>query len=353
MSEAIKVLIIDDSAVVRQVLTKILGDQPDIEVVAACIDPLYAREKIKALKPDVITLDIEMPRMDGLTFLDKLMRLHPLPVVMISTLTDAGADATLKALELGAIDFVSKPKSDTRNRLTDEYAEEVIAKVRMAAKSRVCTRQVSNTMQPSVLASVGFKTTESIVAIGASTGGIEAIKAVLMQMPADAPRMVITQHIPAPFAGPFAERMNRCCRVSVALAKQGQQILPGHAYIAPGDQHLEVRRDGARFTCHLGSHDPVNRHCPSVEVLFDSVAKHAGQNAIGVMLTGMGKDGAEAMLRLRQTGARTIAQDEASSVVWGMPGEAVKIGAAELQAPLHKIPQIILKLLSQQQLFAS
>ncbi len=353
MNEPIKVLIIDDSAVVRQVLTKILGNQPDIKVVAACIDPLYAREKIKALKPDVITLDIEMPRMDGLTFLDKLMRLHPLPVVMISTLTDTGADATLKALELGAIDFVSKPKSDTRNRLSDDYAEEVIAKVRTAAKSRVKARQISDTVQTSVLASMGFKTTESIVAIGASTGGTEAIKEVLMQMPADAPGMVITQHIPGPFSGPFAERMNRCSRVSVALAKHGQQILPGHAYIAPGDQHLEVRRDGTRFICHLGSREPVNRHCPSVEVLFDSVAKHAGQNAIGVMLTGMGKDGAEAMLRLRQTGARTIAQDEASSVVWGMPGEAVRLGAAELQTPLQQIPKTIFTLLRQRKRLAS
>ncbi len=346
MKKPIKVLIIDDSALVRQVLTKILSDQPDIEVVAACIDPLYAREKIKALKPDVITLDIEMPRMDGLSFLDKLMRLHPLPVVMISTLTELGADATLRALELGAIDFVAKPKSDTRNRLADEYAEEVVAKVRIAANSRVKARQVSARMPPSVLASVGFKATETIVAIGASTGGTEAIKEVLMQMPADAPGIVITQHIPGPFAGPFAKRMDGCCRVSVTLAQSGQQILPGHAYIAPGDQQLQVRRDGARFICHLGSREPVNRHCPSVAVLFDSVAEHAAQNAIAVMLTGMGKDGAEAMLRLRQAGARTIAQDEASSVVWGMPGEAVKIGAAEQQVALQQIPRAILKLLN-------
>lgn len=336
MTAPIKVLIIDDSALVRQVLTAIIDAQPDLQVVAACMDPLFAREKIKTLKPDVITLDVEMPRMDGLTFLDKLMRLHPLPVVMISTLTEAGAETTLKALELGAVDYVSKPRSNIGQRLLDDYAEEVVAKIRIAARSRIRPR----TLAPATPASaplLGFRTTETVVAIGASTGGTEAIKQVLTHLPADAPGMVITQHIPESFAGPFAARMDLSSKLAVALARDGQPILPGHAYIAPGDQHLTVGRDGARYVCRLDRRDPINRHRPSVEALFDSLATQVGRNGIAIMLTGMGKDGAEAMLRVRQAGGRTLAQDEASSVVWGMPGEAVRIGAAEQQAPLGQI----------------
>jgi two-component system chemotaxis response regulator CheB len=347
MNERIKVLIVDDSALVRQVLTAILDAQPDIKVVAACMDPLFARDKIKQLNPDVITLDVEMPRMDGLTFLDKLMRLHPVPVVMISSLTEAGVETTLKALELGAVDYVAKPKINIGQRLMEDYAEEVVSKVRIAARSKVSARRVSAETTLQNLPSLGFRTTEAVIAIGASTGGTEAIKQVLMQLPADAPGIVIAQHIPEAFAGPFAERINRSTRVCVALAKDGQQILPGHAYIAPGDQHLAVVRNGARYVCRLLQTEPVNRHRPSVEVLFDSVAKNVGKNAIAVMLTGMGKDGAQAMLRVRQAGGRTLAQDELSSVVWGMPGECVKIDAAEQQASLHQIPGKLLQMVLQ------
>ncbi len=346
----IKVLIVDDSALVRQVLTSILDQQADIDVVGACMDPIYAREKIKQLKPDVITLDVEMPRMDGLTFLDHLMRLHPLPVVMISSLTEKGAEATLKALELGAVDFVSKPKSDIGRGLMNDYAEEVVSKVRMAARSRVAGSRRPLTASQPVVASApvagGLKTTQSIIAIGASTGGTEAIRVVLEQMPADSPGVVITQHIPEAFAGPFAERVNQTSRLSVALARDGQQILPGHCYVAPGDHHLEVVRSGARYLCRLSHGDPVNRHRPSVEVLFDSVARNVGRNAIAVMLTGMGKDGANAMLRVRQAGGKTLVQDEKSSVVWGMPGACVEVGAADIQVPLTRVVAKVFELLN-------
>lgn len=344
MDKTIKVLVVDDSALVRQVLSTILNAEPDIEVVATCMDPLFARKKIKQLKPDVITLDVEMPRMDGLTFLDRLMRLHPVPVVMISSLTQAGAETTLRALELGAIDFVSKPRVNIAQQLMNDYAQEVVDKVRGAANSKVGVRRVSSRPSETPLAKCGFKTTGTIIAIGASTGGTEAIKQVLTSLPADAPGIVITQHIPEAFAGAFAQRMNRSSKLTVSLAVDGQQILPGHAYIAPGDQHLEVARDGARYVCRLLNSAPVNRHRPSVEVLFNSVAKNVGKNAIAVMLTGMGKDGAVAMLKIRLAGGSTLAQDELTSVVWGMAGEAVKIGAAEQQAPLNQIPLKILQL---------
>ncbi len=348
----IKVLIVDDSALVRQVLSHILNEQPDIEVVGACMDPIFAREKIKQLQPDVITLDVEMPRMDGLTFLDNLMRLHPMPVVMISSLTERGAEATLKALDLGAVDYVSKPKSNIGQGLLNDYAEEVVSKVRIAAKSRVFRHRRPVTAMvapnPPVPASVNrLKTTQSIIAIGASTGGTEAIRVVLEQMPADGPGVVITQHIPEAFAGPFAQRINQLTRMNVALATDGQQILPGHCYVAPGDQHLSVERSGARYLCRLSRADPVNRHRPSVEVLFDSVARHVGRNAIAVMLTGMGKDGAQGMLRIRQAGGKTLVQDEQSSVVWGMPGACVSIGAADIQVPLTRIAARLINLLRQ------
>ena len=346
----IRVLIVDDSALVRNLLTEILSSDPEIEVVGAAPDPLIAREKIKHLHPDVLTLDVEMPRMDGLTFLENLMRLHPLPVIMVSSLTEQGADVTLQALELGAIDFVTKPKIDVKNGL-NAYAGDLIEKVKGAARARV--------RGPSLLRSGGpvpgaekpkgkrmFRTTDRLIAIGASTGGTEAIKVVLERMPPDAPAIVITQHIPEQFSGPFAARMDRCSPMSVCEAQDGQLILPGHAYIAPGGHHLVVRRDGAKYVCRITTDEPVNRHRPSVDVLFKSVSEHAGPNAVGVILTGMGDDGARGLKLMRDCGARTLGQDEATSVVWGMPGSAYRVGAVEQVLPLEDIAQRALALAS-------
>lgn len=362
----IRVLVIDDSALVRKLLTKILESDPGIEVVGAANDAYMAREKIKQLNPDVLTLDVEMPKMDGLTFLSNLMRLHPLPVVMISTLTEKGADITLNALNLGAIDFVSKPKIDFANTIGD-YAEEVIAKVKIAARARVRARVVgveaAQAMQGARLRTgtdpryavtdvipdlnrPHFKTTDKLIAIGASTGGTEAIREVLQEFPADIPGIVIAQHIPVTFSRAFAERVNSHCRIKVTEAKDGDLIMPGHAFIAPGDKHLMVVRDGARWRCRLSDDVPVNRHKPSVDVLFRSVANAAGPNAMGIILTGMGKDGARGLKDMQEAGAHTIAQDEASSVVWGMPGSAVELGAAKEVLALERISARIMQALS-------
>ncbi len=354
---SIRVLICDDSALVRQVLTEILSSDPGIEVVDTAADPYIARDKIKKHNPDVLTLDVEMPRMDGVTFLRNIMRLRPMPVVMISSLTEAGADITLEALELGAVDFVEKPKLDVKHGLED-YSAEIIAKVKAAAGARVralADRAVvrNGDIAPKLSADAvlekgrvprRFRTTDRIIAIGASTGGTEAIREVLVSMPPDSPGIVITQHIPAAFSAPFAKRMDGCSPMTVYEASDGQQIVPGHVYIAPGDQHLVVERDGARYICRLNDGPPVNRHKPSVDVLFRSVAQNAGSNAIGVILTGMGDDGARGLKELQEAGAPTIAQDEATSVVWGMPGEAVKLGAADQVVPLGQVPARVLKL---------
>jgi two-component system chemotaxis response regulator CheB len=347
----IRVLVIDDSALVRQLLSEILNSDPEIEVVGTAIDPYQAREKIKSLKPDVLTLDVEMPRMDGVTFLKNLMRLHPLPVVMVSTLTEQGAQVTLDALELGAIDFVTKPKIDLSNSLQD-YAEEIISKVKAASIVNVeSLRLMHNHKAPVKKASTSaipshLNTTDKIVAIGASTGGTEAIKIILEDLPAHFPAIVMTQHIPAAFSAPFAQRVNQITAMEVSQAEDGQQILPGHVYIAPGDKHLKVERSGARYYCRLDDSGPVNRHMPSVDVLFRSVAESVGVNAVGVMLTGMGSDGAEAMLEMKKAGATNLAQDEKTSVVWGMPGSAVKLEAVDQQLPIERIAaqlQTILK----------
>ena len=369
----IKVLIVDDSALIRKMLTSILESDPAIEVVGTASDPYAAREKIKKLKPDMITLDVEMPKMDGVTFLRNLMRLHPMPVLMVSSLTEQGADITLQALEAGAVDFVTKPKVDLANTFED-YGEEILEKVKVVARANV--KQVisrpSSEGAKHVLGKPGagesaddravpekfttdavlakssgkrhFQTTDKIIAIGASTGGTEAIRVVLEKLPPGTPGVVIVQHIPAAFSRPFAERMNNCSAMNVMEAVDGQQIIPGHVYIAPGDQHLMVVRDGARYVCRLNDGELVNRHKPSVDVLFRSVAENVGPNAIGVMLTGMGGDGAKCMKEMFDVGAKTIAQDERSSVVWGMPGEAVKAGAAEQVLPLDEIAEAVLKL---------
>lgn len=346
-----KVLIIDDSALVRQMLTEMINQDPQLEVVGVAQDPYAAREKIKKLNPQVLTLDVEMPRMDGITFLRNLMRLHPMPVVMVSTLTEQGADVTLDALELGAVDFVTKPKVDIAAKLQD-YADELTRKIKVAATARVRSRGDQTVLKmpdPKLSADAilhktagnfgtRLKTTDKIIAIGASTGGTEAIREVLQHMPADSPGIVITQHIPPRFSTSFAQRMNSISAMTVYEAEDGMQIVPGHAYIAPGDRHLIVERSGARYYCRLNDGPPVNRHKPSVDVLFRSVAQSVGPNAIGVILTGMGDDGARGLLEMKEAGSPTLVQDEASSVVWGMPGEAVKLGAAENQYSLDKIP---------------
>ena len=345
----IRVLVIDDSALVRQVLTDILSSDPAIEVLGSAPDPYVAREKIKALKPDLITLDVEMPRMDGLTFLENLMRLHPLPVLMVSSLTEAGAGVTLHALELGAVDFVHKPRLDIANGLT-EYADLLVAKLKAVARSRprVAPHARDRLSADAVLAKKAprpaWRTTDRLIALGASTGGTEAVKEVLMAMPADAPAVVITQHIPPAFSRSFAERMDRSSPMSVSEAQNGQPIVAGCAYIAPGDRHLLVQRDGAHFRCQLSDGPPVNHHRPSVDVLFRSVAQAAGANAVGAILTGMGEDGAQGLLEMRAAGAHTLAQDEASSVVWGMPGAAVKLGAVSQVAPLERLAGELLRL---------
>ena len=357
----IKVLIVDDSALVRNMLTEILNSDPDIEVVGTAANPIIARTKIKSLKPDVLTLDVEMPEMDGVTFLRNLMRLRPMPVVMVSTLTEQGADITFEAMELGAIDFIAKPKTDFANTI-ESYSEELITKVKTASVAKVQTFDPSRSQKSpldnlphvdpanSADAILGktasrrpFKTTDKLIAIGASTGGTEAIKQVLVDFPADAPGTVITQHIPEAFSGPFAKRLDSMCAMTVKEAVDGEQILRGHAYVAPGSQHLMVERDGARFVCRLHDGPPVNRHKPSVDVMFRSVAQNIGANAVGVILTGMGNDGAEGLKEMQDAGSATFAQDEKTSVVWGMPGEAVKLGAADEILPLTKIAKKTLK----------
>ncbi len=349
----IRVLIVDDSALVRRILSEILSADHEVEVVGTASDAYMAREKIKQLNPDVLTLDVEMPKMDGVTFLRNLMRLRPMPVVMVSSLTEHGAEISLDALSVGAVDYFPKPKIDLAATLGD-YSEELRAKIKAAANARV--RQYTGPVASAsslpdvaprysadaVLAKSApprqFRTTDRIIAIGASTGGTEAIKDVLVQLPADTPGIVIAQHIPKAFSTPFARRMDACCQMTVYEAENGQQILPGHVYIAPGDRHLLLVRDGARYVCKLDDGPPVNRHKPSVDVLFRSVAQQAGRNAIGVILTGMGKDGAMGLKEMRDAGSPTIAQDEATSVVWGMPREAVALGAAAHVLGLPEIP---------------
>lgn len=337
----IKVLIVDDSALVRGVLSEILSADPGIAVVGTAADPLMAREKIKQLNPDVLTLDVEMPRMDGLTFLDNLMRLRPMPVLMVSSLTERGAEITLQALELGAVDFVTKPALDVKNGL-EAYAALLRDKVRAVSRARPQARSAL-APRPPVSRPRSLRTTEKIIAIGASTGGTEAIKAVLETMPPDAPAIVITQHIPAMFSAPFAARMDRCSAMSVCEAQDGQQILPGHVYIAPGSHHLLVVRSGARYLCRLSDAPPENRHRPSVDTMFRSVVENVGTNAVAAVLTGMGDDGARGLLALRDAGAHTVVQDEATCVVWGMPGAAARIGAAERVLPLDRITAQLLE----------
>ena len=344
----IKVLIIDDSALIRSVLKELINSQPDMEVVAAAPDPLAAREMIKTHNPDVLTLDVEMPRMSGLEFLNKLMRLRPMPGVMVSTLTEQGSEVTLKALELGAVDFVTKPKLGVSEGVT-RLAEDICDKIRTAARARIRRQALHDTTpsQPRPLTGHFLKTTEQIVFVGSSTGGTEALKEFLSRMPANSPAVLMTQHMPEAFTASFAQRLNGVSAMTVKEAVHNERILPGHAYLAPGHSHLLVKRSGAYCYTELSQSAPVNRHRPSVDVLFESAAQAVGPNAIGVILTGMGKDGATGMLAMRQAGAYTLAQDEASCVVYGMPKAAIELGAAHEVAPLHDMAARVLDRLSQ------
>lgn len=344
----IKVLVIDDSALIRSLLTEIINSQRDMEVVGAAPDPLIARDMIKQLNPDVLTLDVEMPKMDGLEFLERLMRLRPMPVVMVSTLTVRGSEITLRALELGATDFVTKPKLSISDGMR-EYTDLIADKIRAASQARIASlpRQSAplNGHAAPVLLRNPLISSEKLLIIGASTGGTEAIKSFLLQMPSDCPGILITQHMPAGFTKSFANRLDSLCQISVKEAEDGERILPGHAYIAPGDKHLLLARSGANYVTQLSDAPPVNRHKPSVDVLFDSAAALAGRNAIGVILTGMGKDGAVGMLQMKNAGAHNFAQNEESCVVFGMPKEAVAHGGVDEVAHLHDLPKLVLNYL--------
>jgi two-component system, chemotaxis family, protein-glutamate methylesterase/glutaminase len=349
MGNKTRVVVVDDSALVRGLLTEIIDRQPDMECVGAAADPLLAREMIRNLNPDVITLDVEMPRMDGIDFLSRLMRLRPMPVVMVSTLTERGADVTLKALELGAIDFVAKPKIGVADGLR-QLGQDITEKIRTAARAKVHRLATPAPAaaglapaKPAGLAALGRLSTEKIIFIGASTGGTEATKEVLVNLPPDSPAVMITQHMPPGFTKSYAARLNSLCRIRVSEAVDGERVLPGHAYIAPGGHHLSVERSGANYIARVQVGEPVNRHMPSVEVLFDSAARVVGRNALGVMLTGMGADGARAMKTMRDAGSHNVCQDEASCVVFGMPREAINHGAAHEVLPLAQIAPRLLE----------
>ncbi len=341
----IKVLIVDDSALIRGVMKEIINEQPDMEVVGVAPDPLVARDLIKQTNPDVLTLDVEMPKMDGLDFLERLMRLRPMPVVMVSSLTERGSEITLRALELGAVDYVTKPKISIQSGMR-EYSELIAEKIRIASRARVKAAPPPSAQGQggSTLAALRnpLISSEKLIIIGASTGGTEAIKDFLLQMPSDCPGILITQHMPEGFTRSFANRLDKLCKISVKEAEGNERVLPGHAYLAPGHSHLQLVKSGANYMTRLDQGPPVNRHRPSVDVLFESAAASAGKNAVGVILTGMGKDGAAGMLEMRKAGAYNLAQDEASCVVFGMPKEAIAIGATHDVAPLHELPGRVL-----------
>ncbi len=359
----ISVVVVDDSALVRSLLSEIINRQPDMVCVGAASDPLVAREMIRERNPDVITLDVEMPRMDGLEFLSRLMRLRPMPVVMVSTLTEQGADITLRALEMGAVDYVAKPRIGVASGL-NELAHDIVDKIRVAACAKVhkhfsppaaavgsaaAAPSAAHAPPPSAPSTKPLPrlSTEKIICIGASTGGTEAIREVLVPMPPDSPAIVITQHMPPGFTTSFAARLNGLCRINVSEARNGERLLPGHAYIAPGGHHLRIDRSGSNYVAVVEDTEPVNRHRPSVEVLFKSAARIVGPNALGVMLTGMGGDGAEAMREMKDAGSYNYVQDEASCVVFGMPRMAIQHGAAHEVLPLGQIaPALLTRLAS-------
>jgi two-component system chemotaxis response regulator CheB len=337
----IRVFIIDDSALIRAVLQQIINSQPDMTVVGTAGDPYQAREKMRETAVDVVTLDVEMPRMDGLEFLEKLMRLRPTPVLMISSLTERGAEITLRALELGAVDFVLKPKLSITQGM-QEAAEAIQSKIRAVAQARVSRRDAAPANASSPLQWNKHLGTEKLIAIGSSTGGTEAVKDILTVLPPDSPAVLVTQHMPPGFTRSFAERLNNLSSLRVAEAVHGERVMPGRGYIAPGGRHMAVQRSGASYQIVISDDDPVNRHRPSVDVLFRSVAAAAGPNAAGVMLTGMGKDGAHGMLEMKHAGAFNVAQDEATCVVFGMPREAIALGAVDQVLPLPSIARSVL-----------
>ncbi|CNI14258.1 MULTISPECIES: chemotaxis response regulator protein-glutamate methylesterase [Yersinia] len=335
----IRVLCVDDSALIRSIMSDIVNQQPDMEMVATAPDPIIARDLIKRFNPDVLTLDVEMPRMDGLDFLERLMRLRPMPVIMVSSLTGKGSEITLSALEIGAVDFVTKPQMGLKDGMM-QYVEIIAEKIRMASKVQV-KRSDRQAHAPKTL-SIPLVGSEKIIAIGSSTGGTEALRQVLIPMPLTCPGIVIAQHMPPGFTRSFAARLNTLCQIAVKEGEDGDRVLPGHAYIAPGDLHMELIRSGANYHIKLNKLPPVNRHRPSVDVLFRSVAKSAGKNAVGAILTGMGSDGAQGLLEMRKAGAHTLAQSEKSCVVFGMPREAITAGAACEVVDLEDISQHIL-----------
>ena len=355
IGKKIRVIVVDDSALVRSLMAEIINRQSDMECIGTANDPLVAREMIREHNPDVITLDVEMPRMDGIDFLGRLMRLRPMPVVMVSTLTERGADVTLRALELGAVDFVSKPRIGVVHGLNG-LALQIVEKIRVAAVAQVRramapspaqTAEVSDSKvlpaaRSALLSLSVHMSTEKLVCIGASTGGTEAIKEVLLHLPADAPAIAIAQHMPAGFTTSFAARLNSLCQISVKEAVHGERILPGHAYIAPGSRQFSIGRSGTNYVAVVDDGPPVNRHKPSVEVLFKSAAAVAGRNAYAIMLTGMGNDGAAAMREMKDAGSYNFVQDEASCIVFGMPREAIAHGAADEVLPLSAIAPALL-----------
>jgi two-component system chemotaxis response regulator CheB len=350
MTKSIKVLVCDDSALVRQTLTDIINSDPQLEVTGTASDPYFAAQKIRNEIPDVITLDVEMPRMDGLTFLKTLMAQYPVPVVLISSLTQKGSQMALRALEFGAIEIISKSQvrntkehlEESRIRITDAIKAAYQAPVRRAPINRPYIEECIGKKSAKNIDSPLYQTTDKLIVIGASTGGTEALRFFLKNIPANAPGILITQHMPAGFTKSFADQVNTICQITVKEASDGERIMRGHAYIAPGGKHMEMYRSGAKYHIRIRDGELVNRHKPSVEVLFNSVAKHAGQNAVGIIMTGMGNDGAQGLLNMKNAGARTIAQDEKSSVVFGMPKEAIKLGAADDVMSLHDMPHRVL-----------
>ncbi len=350
----IKVLLVDDSAVIRQVLTAILSSDPAIEVMAAVADPIFAMNRMETQWPDVIVLDVEMPRMDGITFLRKIMSEHPTPVVMCSTLTEKGAETTMQAMAAGAVEIITKPKIGAKNHLTEEAAV-LIGSVKAAAKSRVrrlISTPLGKSSEEMVLAKTTLvaergnvaltKTSHGIVAIGTSTGGTQALEEILTVLPRVSPGIVVVQHMPEKFTAAFAARLNGICEVEVVEAKNQDTVIPGRVLIAPGGKHMQLNRSGARYFVEVKEGPLVNRHRPSVDVLFRSVAKVAGRNALGIIMTGMGDDGARGLKEMHDAGAPTVAQDEESCVVFGMPKEAIKLGGVDKIMPLDQIPAAIL-----------
>jgi len=352
VKKKLKVLIVDDSALVRQVLTEIITADPDLEVLATAADPFIAAERMKTAVPDVITLDVEMPRMDGISFLQKLMRQHPLPVVICSSVTEKGSEVALKALEAGAVEIIEKPRLESR-RFLEESALRICDAIKAAAQVRVkkiavqrreiAPKLTADAVIPKAKPLLPGSATDKVVVVGASTGGTEALRIFLKEMPADSPGIVIVQHMPEHFTAAFAQRLDGLCCISVKEAENNDPVLPGRALIAPGNRHVLLKRSGARYFVEIKDGPLVCRHRPSVDVLFRSAARYAGRNAVGVIMTGMGDDGARGMLELKESGARTIAQDEASSVVFGMPCEAIRLGGVDQILPLHCISAAVIK----------